>query len=225
MIGATLFTWLQGAEFYRSLHQQAVALVPQGEGKTWLDVGCGPGLVARQAAVKGYNVTGVDADAHMVRAARRLACWQGSSATFRQGDLASLAGQQADVVSAASLLAVLDDQLAGVTVLWRSVRPGGYLLLIEPTEVMSPANADRLIRAGGLPRKRLRGLKLWAAAREGRAVAVEKLSFCCVPCTSCGILFLAWAGRYGSPGRCRSHPVVSVSEFQRPLRLRRRRAG
>lgn len=171
MIGATLFTWLQGAEFYRHLHQQAVDLLPPGEGKTWLDVGCGPGLVARQAAVKGYDVTGVDADAHMVRSAKRLAWWQGSSAAFRQGDLASLAGQQADVVSAASLLAVLDEPAAGAAALWGSVRPGGHLLLIEPTEAMNAANARQLICAGELPRKRLIGLKRWASAREGRAVA------------------------------------------------------
>ncbi len=173
MIGATLFTWLQGADFYRNLHQQAVDLLPPGEGKTWLDVGCGPGLVSRQAAAKGYDVTGVDTDVSMLRAARRLACWQGSSATFQQGDLSSLVAAQADVVSAASLLAVLDEPAEGTAILWRGVRPGGYLLLIEPTAAMSVANARQLMRTGKLPGKRLSGLKLWAGAREGRAVAAD----------------------------------------------------
>jgi len=171
VIGTTLFVWLQGAGFYRELHQQAVEILPQGEGKTWLDVGCGPGLVARQAAARGYKTIGVDADSHMIRAARRLAYWHRSEAIFQKGDLASLAGQQADVVSAASLLAVLDDKPAGVDALWRSVLPGGYLLLIEPAPTMNRANAERLIRAGTLPRKRQCGIKRWAAAREGRAVA------------------------------------------------------
>jgi len=170
MIGATLFVWLQGAGFYRDLHQQAVEILPQGEGKTWLDVGCGPGLVARLAAAQGYDVTGVDADGGMVRAAKRLARWHGSAATFRQGDLDSLAGQQADVVSAASLLAVLDDKLAGLAVLWNCVHPGGYLLLVEPTALMSRVNAEQLIAAGNLARKRQCAIKLWAGAREGRAV-------------------------------------------------------
>ncbi len=170
MIGATLFVWLQGAGFYRDLHQQAVELLPQGNGKTWLDVGCGPGLVARQATARGYNVTGVDADAGMVRAAKRLARWHGSTAVFQQGDLDSLVEQQADVVSAASLLAVLDDKPAGVTALWDCVRPGGYLLLVEPTPAMNPDNARQLIVAGNLPRKRRYGIKMWAAAREGHAV-------------------------------------------------------
>lgn len=173
MIGATLFTWLQGASFYRDLHQQAVDLLPLGEGKTWLDVGCGPGLVSRQAAAKGYDVTGVDTDARMLRAARRLACWQGSTARFRQGNLDSLVGQRADVVSAASLLAVLDDPAAGAAILWNGVLPGGYLLLIEPTAAMNAANAQQLICTGWLPKKRLSGLKLWSHAREGRAVSAD----------------------------------------------------
>jgi len=170
MIGATLFVWLQGAGFYRDLHQQAVELLPRGKGETWLDVGCGPGLVARQAAARGYAVTGVDADTGMVRAAKRLARWHDSSAVFKQGDLDSLVGQQADVVSAASLLAVLDDKPAGVAALWDCVRSGGYLLLVEPTPDMNPDNARQLIAAGTLPRKRRWGIKMWAAAREGRAV-------------------------------------------------------
>ena len=171
MIGATLFVWLQGAGFYRDLHQQAVELLPQGEGKTWLDIGCGPGLVTRLAAARGYVATGLDTSGQMICAAKRLARWHQSTASFKQCGLDALAGQQADVISAASLLAVLDDKPAGAAALWKSVRPGGHLLLIEPTTAMNPANAKRLIERGGLPRKRLRGLTLWAAAREGRAVA------------------------------------------------------
>jgi 2-polyprenyl-3-methyl-5-hydroxy-6-metoxy-1,4-benzoquinol methylase len=83
VIGATLFVWLQGAGFYRDVHQQAVDILPQGNGKTWLDVGCGPGLVARQAAARGYDATGVDADGNMVRAAKRLTRWHGSTAGFQ----------------------------------------------------------------------------------------------------------------------------------------------
>ncbi|HEC17973.1 MAG TPA: class I SAM-dependent methyltransferase [Gammaproteobacteria bacterium] len=176
MIGATLFTWLQGAGFYRQAHQQAVEALPRGEGKTWLDVGTGPGLVARQAAARGYETTGMDVDAHMVRAAKRLARWQHSAARFCQGGLDELAQWQADVVSAASLLAVLDDKPAGIAALWGSVRPAGYLLVIEPTGAMNPDNAQRLIAADCLPKKRLHGLKMWAMARQGRAVDMASLA-------------------------------------------------
>jgi ubiquinone/menaquinone biosynthesis C-methylase UbiE len=169
MIAVTLFTWLQGADFYHDLHQRAVETLPEGEGKQWIDIGCGPGLVARLAAARGYATTGIDTSGGMVKAARRLAKWHRSPAQFQQGDLGNLPEQGADVVSAASLLAVLDDKPEGLLSLWRGVRAGGHLLVIEPTPEMTPENAAKLIHSG-LPGKRLRGLKLWAASRSGRAV-------------------------------------------------------
>ena len=172
MIATTLFTWLQGADFYRDLHRQAVDSLPAGEGRQWIDIGCGPGLVTRLAVTRGYAATGIDTSAGMVKAARRLAKWHRSAATFQQGDLGSLPEQGADVVSAASLLAVLDDKREGLRALWAGVRPGGHLLVIEPTPEMTPENAARLIRSG-LPGKRLRGLKMWAASRQGRAVDAQ----------------------------------------------------
>ena len=73
MLAATLFTWLQGADFYRDLHRQAVDSLPEGNGKRWIDIGCGPGLVTRLAVARGYAATGIDTSAGMVKAARRLA--------------------------------------------------------------------------------------------------------------------------------------------------------
>lgn len=170
--GVGLFTWLQEAEFYQRLHQEAVALLPPGAGRQWLDVGCGPGLVARLAAARGYNTTGVDTDAHMIRAANRIAARKQSPATFSVGNVAELPAQSADVVSAASLLAVLDDKRQGLDMLWRCVRPGGALLIIEPTDQMTSANAGRLI-ANGLSGRHIHGLRLWAAARQGRTIDPE----------------------------------------------------
>jgi len=169
MIGAVLFTWLQGAEFYRDLHKQAVDTLPSGKGKTWIDLGCGPGLVSRLASEKLYDVTGIDTDRSMIKAARRLKKWHGSKANFEVSDLTHLSDKKADVISAASLLAVLDDREDALNKMWESVLPKGYLLIIEPTELMNQENAKELIKTG-LPKKRLSGLKMWAIARENRAV-------------------------------------------------------
>lgn len=169
MIASRLFTWLQGSDFYHDLHQQAVETLPPGNGETWLDVGCGPGLVARLATARGYRVIGIDSDPQMIRAAKRRGEKQRSSARFRIGDVASLPVEAAEVVSAASLLAVLKDKVGGLNALWKCVRPGGKLLVIEPTERMTVENANRVI-VNGPPRKRIDGLRLWAAARQGRAV-------------------------------------------------------
>lgn len=166
---ARLFTWLQDAEFYRALHQRAVTLLPPGAGQVWLDVGCGPGLVTRLAASAGYDTIGVDADAHMVRAARQLAQRYDSPARFLQQRFgaphASVA--LADVVSASSFLAVVDDVPQVLTQLWQAVRPDGYLLIIEALPGMTLARANRTIRRGMIRGKGLHGLRLWAAVRQG----------------------------------------------------------
>ena len=169
MISTMLFTWLQGADFYYNLHKEAVDSLPTGNGKTWMDVGCGPGLVARLAAERGYQATGIDADPQMIQAAKRIAKRQGLSIDFKTGDVFNLPMESADVVSAASLLAVLGDKASGLNSLWKCVRPGGSLLVIEPTHQMTTENANQLIKSG-LPRKRINGLRMWATARQGNIV-------------------------------------------------------
>jgi ubiquinone/menaquinone biosynthesis C-methylase UbiE len=169
MISTLLFTWLQGADFYFDLHQQAVESLPAGNGETWLDIGSGPGLVARLAAEKGYRALGIDTDPQMVAAAKWIARWKHSPAEFQTGDFTSLPAESAQVVSAASLLAVLPDREAGLRSLWHLPRPEGFLLIVEPTHQMNSENANRAIQ-NGLPKKRIAGLRIWANARQGNIV-------------------------------------------------------
>ena len=145
-LSALLFSRVQAASFYRRLHREAVQLLPPGAGKTWLDVGCGPGLVARLAAEHGYRVTGIDIDPAMVRRAtleaRRHAC----TASFETASPAQLAerASQAEVISAASLLAVIEDRAAAVRLLLQGVARDGTLLLIEPSPRMTAQAAADL---------------------------------------------------------------------------------
>jgi ubiquinone/menaquinone biosynthesis C-methylase UbiE len=163
-VAVGLFEWVQRAPFYVDVHRAAVGHLPPGSGATWLDVGCGPGLVARLAAAHGYRATGVDVDPGMVAAARRHD--PEARADYVLGGLDEL--PEADVVSAASLLAVVPDVPAAVRQLWEAVRPGGALLVIETTSDMTPA----VVRAA-LRRRHVEGravLRRWAGTRRGRAV-------------------------------------------------------
>ena len=170
MISALLFSWLQGAGFYYELHKQAVELLPDGNGKLWLDVGSGPGLVSRLAAQRGYQVMGIDSDTASIQTAKLIAVSQGLSIDFRVGDAFNLPPETADVVSAASLLAVLPDREKGLKSLWMAVRPGGSLLVIEPTSKMTTENAEKLIQKNDLPCKRIQALRMWASARQDNIV-------------------------------------------------------
>jgi len=169
VIAPLLFTWLQGADFYRALHHEAVDMLPAGNGETWLDIGSGPGLVTRLAAERGYRALGIDTDPQTIAAAKRIAQRTHSPAEFQTGDFSTLSAESAHVVSAASLLAVLPDREAGLRSLWHLLRPSGTLLIIEPTHQMTSENANRAIQ-NGLPKKRIIGLRMWANARQGNIV-------------------------------------------------------
>jgi len=168
---ARLFSWVQSAEFYRLLHQEAVALLPRGSGQSWLDAGCGPGLVTRLAAAHGYQVLGTDIDPHMIRMARKIVQREASTGNtrFEISGLEHLPENSAEVVSAASLLAVMDDQPAALAALLRCARPGGTLLIVETTAQMTRAAARRLNLSGRYGAPSL-ALRLWSYARAGRTV-------------------------------------------------------
>jgi ubiquinone/menaquinone biosynthesis C-methylase UbiE len=163
-VSAPLFRWLSGADFYATVHAEAVARAPAG--RTWIDVGCGPGLVTSLAARRGFEAKGYDASEAMIAAARARA---GTLASFEVASLDALvaSGVTADVVSAASLLFVLPDPARAIGQLFRLVAPGGSLLLVETTPAMRPRAA--WARMSG---RRGAGLLLWGFARRGRSVAL-----------------------------------------------------
>lgn len=174
---ARFFRYLQGATFYRSTYRDAVQLLPPGDGRQQLDVGCGPGLIPRLTAQRGYLSRGIDRSAAMIAEARRGSCRSNGNPQFEVSDLENhvdTAGTTYDVVSAASFLAVVPDTTQTVQKLWNLVVPGGYLLVIEPTQSFTEDHARSIARRDGIGR---RGFLLtrWARAREGRAVDLNAL--------------------------------------------------
>ncbi len=165
-VGARLFAWVQGAPFYENVHRAAVELLPDGHGRTWLDVGCGPGLVTRMARDRGYDAVGLDVDANMVRAAQQHP--ESHGCRFVEGGFSDAVQLGGDVVSAASLLFVVPDPAEALAALWAAVRPDGVLLVVETTTRMTPANARAVLRRV-LPGRRT-ALRMWAHTRRGRAI-------------------------------------------------------
>lgn len=165
-ITASFFTWVQGATFYIELHREAVdrtlATTAMPDPR-WIDVGCGPGLVARLAAERGALVMGIDSDPAMITAANR----HPGVARFALGNADELAVASADIVSAASLLFGASEPKSMVATLWAAVAPGGALLIVETTTHMTVDRAREV--ASDLPRHRRHVLTLWARSRGGKA--------------------------------------------------------
>lgn len=98
-----------------------------------LDVGCGDGVLATRLAQVGARVTGLDASANMIAAARRRAKAAGVEIDLVEGDAGGLpfpAGYFDCVVSVATLCFV-DDPRPTVRGMVRVLKPGGRLILGE----------------------------------------------------------------------------------------------
>jgi 2-polyprenyl-3-methyl-5-hydroxy-6-metoxy-1,4-benzoquinol methylase len=170
VLSTILFETLQKAPFYRNIFHQALQLVEGIAGRSWLDVGCGPGELARMSVGNGFQTVGLDLDPGMIKRARKLSRGLPNTPRFHQGQLNELPPGTFDVVSAASFLAVVPNTRAMVDQLWSRVRPGGMLLIIEPTSLMHP----QFLKEHPLPPGKHRWLAgLWARARQHNTVSPQ----------------------------------------------------
>ena len=104
------------------------ALATENAGRTFLDVGCGSGILSIAAALEGFrDVRGFDNDPDAVRNANENAAANGLGALFFEGDLSAPdVAAPADVVAANVLAPVLVRFAREVGAL---VNPGGRLIL------------------------------------------------------------------------------------------------
>jgi 2-polyprenyl-6-hydroxyphenyl methylase/3-demethylubiquinone-9 3-methyltransferase len=101
-------------------------------GKSALDVGCGAGLLCEPLARLGAAVTGVDAAAENVEAARAHAAGSGLAIDYRHGELSALGLGQFDLVTSLEVLEHVADKPAFVAALGDRLAPGGLMILSTP---------------------------------------------------------------------------------------------
>lgn len=110
-------------------------MIRPGAGQRVLDVGCGDGVLALELWQRGAGVTGVDASAGMIAAARRRAHRQGAGPRFEVARAQSLPypADSFDAVAAVTLLCFLDDAEArrSLREIARVLGPGGRLVIGE----------------------------------------------------------------------------------------------
>lgn len=101
-------------------------------GKRVLDVGCGAGILAEAMALRGAEVTGIDAGAEHLQAARAHAEQSGVAVAYHQSTAEDYAERHAkgfDAVTCMEMLEHVPDPESALQALCRLVAPGGHLFL------------------------------------------------------------------------------------------------
>ena len=123
-------------------------------GKAALDVGCGAGLLCEPLARLGAQVTGVDAAAENIGAARAHARAAGLDITYHAGELAELQADRFDLVTAMEVIEHVADKGAFVHQLQERLADGGLMVISTPnrttrSKLLLVEGAERL---GMVPR-------------------------------------------------------------------------
>ncbi len=105
-------------------------------GKRALDVGCGAGLLCEPLARLGAEVTGVDAAAENVAAAKAHAEGAGLAIDYRHGELSALGLGQFDLVTSMEVIEHVEDKTAFVAQLAAHLAPGGLMILSTPNRTL-----------------------------------------------------------------------------------------
>ena len=136
MSGLTFFEESHRTALFEGLMRAFIKFVaPQPEWRV-LDLGCGPGGLARILAASTANVVGVDTDPAILEAARQAALAEGlSNLTFDRGKLAALPYSPGhfDAVLAANLIYQFASPQSGVREMARVTRAGGVVAMINPS--------------------------------------------------------------------------------------------
>ncbi|NCP85824.1 MAG: hypothetical protein CO094_11040 [Anaerolineae bacterium CG_4_9_14_3_um_filter_57_17] len=145
----------------RTLAEFAEWCAPQA-GTRALDVGCGPGLFP-QLLTSRYRVQaiGLDADFGLLRSAPAK-----FSATQADANFLPFSPAAFDFVTAANLIFLLADPRQALMEVYRVLRPGGALMLLNPSEKLTVSAALALADTRGLAGKSRASLLGWAHNAE-----------------------------------------------------------
>jgi ubiquinone biosynthesis O-methyltransferase len=159
-----------GATTERLESQLVLELIGDVSGRRVLDVGCGDGKFALELTKRGAIVTGIDASAAMINAAKRRAVQHNADITFQVASAQQIpfAAEQFDIVTAITILCFVDDASPVFQEIARVLRPGGRLVIGELGKWSTWAAARRL--------RAWLGSRLWRQGRFRTANQLRRLA-------------------------------------------------
>jgi ubiquinone/menaquinone biosynthesis C-methylase UbiE len=132
-----------------------------------LDVGCGPGHVARGLARSGYHVTGVDRSRSLLRIARRLGATD-RTLSFHLSGTEKLPFPDAsfDYTYATGVIYWVEHIVDTLREMVRVTRPSGTVAFLDPHASMSISNARAYSIQNRMSRRDTRKMITWATSAQ-----------------------------------------------------------
>jgi 2-polyprenyl-3-methyl-5-hydroxy-6-metoxy-1,4-benzoquinol methylase len=122
--------WLLGRiSLLREMGEGMILWCPSKWRGRLLDVGCGSGALLRNFAQLGWDVHGIEADPNAVTVARNVLGVDVRSGTIESGGFAAGCF---DVVTMSHVIEHLPDPITSLTECYRTLRPGGHLVVVTP---------------------------------------------------------------------------------------------
>jgi len=143
----------------RTLTELTAWCSPLAVGSRALDIGCGPGIFPSLLHTRyRLQAIGLDLDLNLLRSAPA-----GLTRLQAQAEFLPFAAASFSLLTAANVFFLLLDPLTALRECRRVLKPGGELVLLNPSEHLTPTAAQTLAETRGLSGKNRQSLLNWAA--------------------------------------------------------------
>jgi SAM-dependent methyltransferase len=158
------------ADLRREFGDFFLQAIPCGNGASprVLDVGCGPGHLARYLSQRNCQVTAVDRSVRLLRFARRWANREGVAVNFQNSPADSLPfpDHSFDASCATTVIYFVEDPAKALREMARVTKPGGIVATLDPAAPMTVAAMREYGSQHHFSRRDCRKLNAWAVAAQ-----------------------------------------------------------